>query len=137
MKIVDESEIKSKNGGKKVFNVPEKWLFEKENKKVRLITLKNMDDGKAAIVELSEFVTNKKSVRNFDTMLNQVFILGEVPLIARKSGDNEIVIRKMVTIDLAEYNKGDKKEMSANHKEIVQAKLAEVISKPPSWGPED
>lgn len=133
MKIVDESEIKGKNGGKKVFNVPEKWLFEKEGKKVRLITLKNMDDGKAAIVELSEFATNKKSVRNFDTMLNQVFIQGELPLLARRSGEN-IVIRKLPAFDLGEYNKGDKKEMSANHAEVVKAKLEEI--KPaPIWGP--
>ena len=137
MKIVDESEIPTKSGGKKVLNAPEKFLLEKENKKVRLSILKNMENTKAALVTLEDFVTNKKSVRNFDTMLNQVFILGEVPLIARKSGDYEIVIRKLGKFDLTEYNKGDKKEMSANHKELVQAKLAEVISKPPSWSTED
>jgi len=125
MKIVNIEEVNIKRG-KAELNTPEKFLIDKEGKKTRLAMLKNLDDGKAAIVELSDFETTKKSVRNFDTMLNQVFILGEIPLVARKSGDNEIVIRKMATFDLGEYNKGDKRGMSENHKAIVQAKLAEV-----------
>ena len=132
MRIVSEENIPKVHNGRKTLNCPERFLFEKENKKVRISILAKLDVGKAALVQLSEFETNKKSVRNFDTMLNQVFILGEVPLIARRSGDNEIVIRKLPTFDLTEFNKGDKREMSANHKELVQAKLAEVISKPPS-----
>lgn len=127
MKIVNIEEVKIRHG-KKELNTPEKWLFDKEGKKVRLSMLRNLEEGKAAVVELSEFQTSKKSVRNFDWMLNQVFILGEIPLLARKSGDNEIVIKKLATFDLGEYNKGDKKDMSNNHKEFIQAKLAEVMA---------
>lgn len=127
MKIVDGKSVTTRKG-KKELNVPEKWLFEKENKKVRLTTLMNMENEKAAQVELAEFGTEKKSIRSFDKQLNQVFILGELPLIARKVGDSEIVIRKVEKFDLEQFNKGDKKEMSANHMETVKAKLAEVLT---------
>ena len=92
--------------------------------------------GKAAIVELSEFGTNKKTVRNFDWKLNSVFILAEVPLLARKSGD-EIVIRKLPAFDLEVYSQADKKELSAAHVELLKSKLAEVIDSPPSWDEND
>jgi hypothetical protein len=136
MKIVDESEIAKVHTGKRTLNTPERWLLEKEGKRTRLITLSKLELGKAAIVELSDFGTNKKTVRNFDWKLNQLFILAEVPLLARKSGD-DIVIRKLPAFDLEEYNKADKKELSAAHVELLKSKLAEVIDSPPSWGPED
>jgi hypothetical protein len=128
MKIVDSKSITTRKG-KKELNAPEKWLFDKENKKLRLTTLMNMEKDKAAEVGLAEFQnygTNKKSIRGFDKVLNQVFILGELPLIARGANDNEIVIRKLEKFDLEVYNKGDKKELSANHIEAVKSKLAEV-----------
>ncbi len=125
MKIVDGKSITTRKE-KKELNAPEKWLFEKENKKVRLTTLMNMESEKAAQVELAEFGTEKKSIRSFDKLLNQVFILGELPLIARRASDSELVIRKVEKFDLEQYNKGDKKEMSANHIETVKAKLAEL-----------
>lgn len=125
MRIIDETEIPQVHNSKRTLNTPER-LFDKEGKKVRLTMLAKIDVGKAAIVELSEFGTNKKSVRNFDWKLNQVFILGEIPLMARKSGE-EIVIRKMAAFDLEEYNKGDKKGLSANHAEMLKAKLDQLF----------
>ena len=73
MKIVNIEEINIKRG-KAELNTPEKWIFEKEGKKIRLSILNNLENDKAAIVGLSEFETTKKTIRNFDTMLNQVFI---------------------------------------------------------------
>lgn len=130
MKIVEAKSVITKKG-KKELNVSEKWLFDKENKKVRLTTLTSMENDKAAQVELSEFQSygsDKKSIRTFDRQLNQVFILGELPLIARRINDTEIAIRKLENFNLDSYNKGDKKEMSANHIEIVKSKLNELLA---------
>lgn len=135
MRIVDETEIPKVHNGRKTLNTPERWVLGKEGKKVRISILSKLDVGKAAIVTLGEFETNKKSVRNFDTMLNQVFIVANLPLIARRAGE-EIIIRKMATFDLSEYNKGDKKELKKADIELLKSKLAEVIDMP-SWGPED
>ncbi len=63
-----------------------------------------------------------------DKQMNQLFILGALPLIARRASDTEIVIRKLEKFDAELYNKGDKKEMSANHLETVKSKLAEVLA---------
>lgn len=134
MRIVDETEIPETHNVKKL-NAPEKFLFEKEGKKARLTILSKLDVDKAALIALKEFETNKKSVRNFDTMLNSVFILANLPLIARRAGE-EIIIRKMAAFDLGEYNKGDKKELKKPHIELLKSKLAEVIDIP-TWGPED
>ncbi len=130
MKIVDAESIKTTNGrGKKELNPVEKFLFDKENKKVRLTSLMNMENDKAATVELEEFKNygnNKSNTRGIDRQMNQLFILGTLPLIARRTSDSEIVIRKVEKFDLELYNKGDKKEMSANHIETVKSKLAEL-----------
>jgi hypothetical protein len=136
MRIVDETEIPKAHNGRKNLNTVERWLLEKEGKRTRLITLSKLELGKAAIVELSDFGTNKKTVRNFDWKLNQVFILAEIPLLARKSGD-DIIIRKLPLFDLEVYSQADKKELSAAHIELLKSKLAELIDSPPSWGPED
>jgi hypothetical protein len=128
MKIVDAESVKTKNGrGKKELNAIEKWLFDKEGKKVRLTALIGMEDGKAALVELSEFQSNKKNTRGINHVLNNVFVTGEIPLIARRASDTEIVIKKLATFDLNQYNKADRKELSSNHLEIVKAKLAETL----------
>ncbi len=50
MKIVEAESVKTANRGRKELNSVEKWLFDKENKKVRLATLMNMENNKAAIV---------------------------------------------------------------------------------------
>jgi hypothetical protein len=57
--------------------------------------------------------------------MNRVFILGEIPLIARGRED-KVVIRKLEAFDLEIYNKSDKREMGANHVETVKAKLDEL-----------
>jgi hypothetical protein len=130
MKIVEAESIKTTNHrGRKEISPVNKWLFDKEGKKVRLTALMGMEDGKAAIVELSEiqgYGTNKKSTRGFDNVLNRVFILGELPLIARRASDNQLIIKKLEKFDLEQYNKGDKKPMSDNQIETVKAKLAEL-----------
>jgi hypothetical protein len=128
MKIVDMETVKlSSNRGKKELNSVEVWLFDKENKKLRLTTLNNIETGKAAIVEVAEF-GDKQNPRNIDTRLNQVFILGQMPLIARRIKDIQIIIRKVESFDLDKYNKLDKKSMSYGHMEFVKAKLAEVLA---------
>ncbi len=132
MKIVEAESIKTTNNrGRKEISPVNKWLFDKEGKKVRLTALIGMEDGKAALVELSEiqgYGTNKKSTRGFDNVLNRVFILGELPLIARRADDNQLVIKKLEKFYLEQYNKGDKKPMSDNQIETVKAKLAEVLA---------
>ncbi len=67
--------------------------------------------------------TDKKNSRNLDNILNRVFILGEIALIARRGTEDKIVIRKLEKFDIEQYNKGDRNEMSANHIETVKAKL--------------
>jgi hypothetical protein len=84
-----------------------------------------MESGKAAIVELAE-IGEKLNSRNIDTRLNQVFILGQLPLIARRIKDIQIVIKRLESFDLDKYNKLDKKPMSDGHSEFVKAKLAEL-----------
>ncbi len=128
MKIVEAESVKTANRGRKELSPVEKWLFDKENKKVRLATLMNMEINKAAVVELSELGTDKKNNRNLDNILNRVFILGEIALIARRGAEDKIVIRKLEKFDIEQYNKGDKKPMSDNHIETVKAKLAEVLA---------
>ncbi len=129
MKIVDSKSITTHNG-KAELNAVEKWLFDKEGKKVRLTALMNMDDGKAAIAELEEFQnygSNKKKTHGLDNIMNRVFVLGEIPLVARARTD-KVVIRKSDKFELEIYSKADRKEMSANHIETVKSKLAEVLS---------
>ncbi len=128
MKIVEAESVKTANRGRKELSSVEKWLFDKENKKVRLITLMNLENNKAAIVELSELGTDKKNNRSLDNILNRVFILGEISLIARRGAEDKIVIKKLEKFDIEQYNKGDRNEMSANHVETVKAKLAEVLA---------
>jgi hypothetical protein len=132
MKIVDAESVKTTNSrGKKELNAIEKFLFDKENKKVRLATLMGLEEGKAGVVELSEiqgYGANKKSVRGIDTIMNKTFILAEIPLIARRADDTKIVIRKLNSFSLDNYSKGDKKPMSDNHIETVKAELAKVLA---------
>jgi hypothetical protein len=59
--------------------------------------------------------------------LNRVFILGNIPLIARGREDR-VVIRKLEAFDLEQYNKADKREMGSNHLETLKAKLTEVLA---------
>jgi len=128
MKIVDSSEIKTSSKGKSELKAPEKWLFSIENKKPILKTLMNMATDKAAVVEIEEFHkfgTSMKTCRSFDNTLNQVFILSQVPLVARSQLD-KLFIRKTANFNLDEYTKGDKKEMKPAHAETVKAKLTEL-----------
>jgi hypothetical protein len=128
IKIVDAESIKTTNNrGKKELNIIEKWLFDKQGKQVRLSTLIDMESNKAALVELSEFQSNKKNTRGIDHVLNNVFVTGEIALIARRASDTEIVIKKLEKFDISQYNKADQKEMSSNHLETVKAKLAETL----------
>jgi hypothetical protein len=59
--------------------------------------------------------------------LNRVFILGNIPLIARGREDR-VVIKKLEAFDLEQYNKADKREMGPNHLETLKAKLTEVLA---------
>ncbi len=56
------------------------------------------------------------------------FVLGELPLLARRMGEDKLVIKKLEKFDLDHYDKGDKKPMSENHIETVKSKLAEVLT---------
>jgi GH15 family glucan-1,4-alpha-glucosidase len=128
MKIVDMETVKlSSNRGKKELNLVEAYIFEKENKKIRLTTLNNMETNKAAIVEITEF-GDKVNPRSIATKLNQVFILGELPLIAKLIKDNQIIIMRLENFNIDKYNKSDKKPMSDAHIEIVNEKLAEMLA---------
>ncbi len=131
MKIVDISaDNNGKTGGKKDLGSAEKWLFDTENGEVRLATLMNMTTGQQAFAELEEFKSygsDAEKSYGLDIALNRVFILGNIPLIARGREDR-VVIRKLETFDLEIYNKSDRKEMGANHIETVKAKLAEVLA---------
>jgi hypothetical protein len=129
MKIVDISpENNGKTGGKKDLGAAEKWLFDNEDGEVRLATLMKMTAGQQGIAELSEFKSygsDAEKSYGLDIALNRVFILGNIPLIARGRTD-KVVIKKVEKFDLELYNKADKREMGANHVETVKAKLAEL-----------
>lgn len=118
------------SGGKKELGAAEKWLFDTESGEVRLKALINMSTGHMGVAELEEFKTygsDAEKSYGLDIALNRVFILGNIPLIARGREDR-VVIRKLEAVDLNIYNKADKREMGANHIETVKAKLAEVLA---------
>lgn len=131
MKIVDIStENNGKTGGKKELGAAEKLLFDTESGEVRLKALMNMSTGQQGIAELEEFKTygsDAEKSYGLDIALNRVFILGNIPLIARGRAD-KVVIKKLEAFDLEQYNKADRREMGANHIETVKAKLAEVLA---------
>ncbi len=131
MKIVEISEQNNgKTGGKKELGAAEKWLFDTEDSEVRLKSLMNMSTGQQGIADLEEFKTygsDAEKSYGLDIALNRVFILGEIPLIARGRTD-KVVIKKLDKFDLELYNKADRREMGANHIETVKAKLAEVLA---------
>jgi hypothetical protein len=126
MKILDMStENNGKTGGKKELGAAEKWVFDTEDGEVRLKSLMNMSIGQQGIAELSEFKSygsDAEKSYGLDIALNRVFILGNIPLIARGREDR-VVIKKLETFDLEQYNKADKREMGANHIETVKANL--------------
>jgi hypothetical protein len=131
MKIVDVSEQNNgKMGSKKELGAAEKLLFDTESGEIRLKALMNMSTGQQGIAELEEFKTygsDAEKSYGIDIALNRVFILGNIPLIARGREDR-VVIRKLEAFDLEIYNKADRREMGANHIETVEAKLAEVLA---------
>jgi hypothetical protein len=118
------------SGGKKVLGAAEKWVFDTESGEVRLKALIKMSAEQQGVAELEEFKTygsDAEKTYGLDIALNRVFILGNIPLIARGRGD-KVVIKKLEVVDLELYNKADKKEMGSNHIETVKAKLAEVLA---------
>ncbi len=131
MKIVEISaENNGKTGGRKELGAAEKWLFDTQDGEIRLKTLMNMTAGQQGIAELDEFKTygsDAEKSYGLDISLNHVFILGNIPLIARGRTD-KVVIKKLEKFDLELYNKADRREMGANHIETVKAKLAEVLA---------
>ena len=132
MKIIDiNTEGNGRtSGGKKELGAAEKWLFDSQDSEVRLASLMNMSTGQLGIAELSEFKyygSDAEKSYGLDISLNHVFILGNLPLIARGRTDR-VVIKKLDAFDLEIYNKADKREMGANHIETVKAKLAEVLA---------
>ncbi len=131
MKIVEiDAENNGKTGGKRELGAAEKWLFDIEDGEVRLVTLVNMKTGQQGIAELDEFKNyGSDAVKSYglDIALNRVFILGNLPLIARGREDR-VVIKKLEKFDLELYNKADRREMGANHVETVKAKLEEVLA---------
>jgi hypothetical protein len=131
MKIVEiNTENNGKTGGRKELGAAEKWLFDTENGEVRLKVLMNMSTGQQGIAELNEFKeygTDAEKSYGLDISLNHVYILGNIPLIARGRTD-KVVIKKLEKFDLEIYNKADKRPMGANHIETVKAKLAEVLA---------
>ena len=119
-----------KVGGKKVLGAAEKWVFDIQDGEVRLKALMNMSTGQQGIAELEEFKTygsDAEKTYGLDIAMNRIFILGNIPLIARGRGD-KVVIKKLETFDLEQYNKADKREMGSNHLKTVKAKLAEVLA---------
>ncbi len=128
MKIVDAAEVPVSNRNKKTLNAVEEWLFSKEGRKVRLVTLMNLEESKAAVVEKEEISKDNKNVRWMDNRLNAVFIIGEIPLLARRLDDNHIVIRKLQSFNIGEYGKVDSKPLSNSHQELLKSKLAEVMA---------
>jgi hypothetical protein len=131
MKIVEISaENNGKVGGRKELGAAEKWLFDTEDGEIRLKALMNMTAGQQGVAELEEFKSygsDAEKSYGLDISLNHVFILGEIPLIARGRTD-KVVIKKVERFDLEIYNKADRREMGANHIETVKAKLAEVLA---------
>jgi hypothetical protein len=131
MKIVEiNTENDGKTGGRKELGAAEKWLFDTEDGEIRLKTLMNMSTGQQGVAELSEFKSygsDAEKSYGLDISLNHVFILGNIPLIARGRTD-KVVIKKVEKFDLEIYNKADRREMGANHVETVKAKLAEVLA---------
>jgi hypothetical protein len=131
MKIVEiNAENNGKVGGRKELGAAEKWLFDTENGEVRLATLMKMSTGQQGIAELEEFKaygSDAEKSYGLDIALNHVFILGNIPLIARGRAD-KVVIKKFEAFGLEAYNKADKREMGANHIETVKAKLAELLA---------
>ncbi len=131
MKIVEiKEENNGKTGGKKELGAAEKWLFDTENGEIRLKALMNMTTGQQGEAELEEFKsygTDAEKSYGLDIAMNRVFILGEIPLIARGRKD-KVIIKKLEKFDVEQYNKADRREMSANHIETVKAKLAEVLA---------
>jgi hypothetical protein len=118
------------SGGKKELGAAEKWVFDIQDGEVRLKTLMNMTAGQQGIADLSEFKTygsDAEKSYGLDIALNRVFILGNIPLIARGREDR-VVIKRLEMFDLEQYNKADKREMGANHLETLKAKLAEVLA---------
>jgi len=118
------------SGGKKELGAAEKFLFDMESGEVRLATLMKMTAGQQGVAGLEEFKSygsDAEKSYGLDISLNRVFILGEIPLIAR-GRDDRVVIKKLEAFDLEQYNKADKREMGANHIETVKAKLAEVLA---------
>jgi hypothetical protein len=131
MKIVEiNAENNGKVGGRKELGAAEKWLFDTEDGEIRLKTLMNMTAGQQGVAELEEFKSygsDAEKSYGLDISLNHVFILGNIPLIARGRTD-KVVIKKVERFDLELYNKADRREMGANHIETVKAKLAEVLA---------
>jgi hypothetical protein len=131
MRIVEiNAENNGKVGGRKELGAAEKWLFDTQDGEVRLKTLMNMTAGQQGIAELEEFKSygsDAEKSYGLDISLNHVFILGNIPLIARGRTD-KVVIKKLEKFDLELYNKADKREIGANHIETVKAKLAEVLA---------
>ena len=118
------------SGGKKELGAAEKWLFDTESGEVRLKALMNMSTGQQGIAELEEFKSyGSEADKSYglDIALNRVYILGNIPLIARGRAD-KVVIKKLETFSLEIYNKADIRPMGANHIETVKAKLAEVLA---------
>ena len=118
------------SGGKRELGSAEKWIFDIENGEIRLATLMKMTAGQQGIAELEEFKTygsDAEKSYGLDIALNRVFILGNIPLIAR-SRSEEVVIKKVDKFDLEIFNKADRREMGSNHVETVKAKLAEVLA---------
>lgn len=87
MKIVDISaENNGKTGGKKELGAAEKWVSDIQKGEVRLETLMKMTAGQQGVADLSEFIyygSNADKSYGLDIALNRVFILGEIPLLAR------------------------------------------------------
>ncbi len=131
MRIVEiNAENNGKTGGRKELGAAEKWLFDTQDGEIRLKTLMNMSTGQQGIAELEEFKnygSDAEKSYGLDISLNRVFILGEIPLIARGRTD-KVVIKKLEKFDLELYNKADRREMGANHVETVKAKLADVLA---------
>ena len=104
MRIVEiNAENNGKTGGRKELGAAEKWLFDTEDGEVRLKTLMNMSTGQQGIAELEEFKTygsDAEKSYGLDISLNHVFILGNIPLIARG-----LPFRAIWKIELS--NKGD------------------------------
>ncbi len=131
MRIIEiNSENSGKTGGRKELGAAEKWLFDTQDGEIRLKTLMNMTAGQQGIAELEEFKSygsDAEKSYGLDISLNHVFILGNIPLIARGRTD-KVVIKKLEKFDLEIYNKADRREMGVNHIETVKAKLAEVLA---------